>query len=74
MIQNPKFGKMYAPAENQNMESFFKELFSCFATHSQNLDDKVVFLINVLKEKNLGIEALKRKNVLLKSKVNCLTL
>ena len=48
--------------------------YICFATHSQNLDDKVVFLINVLNQKNLGIEALKRKNVLLKSKVNCLTL
>ena len=40
------------------------------AKHSQNLDDKVIFLINVLKQKNLEIEALKRKNVLLKSKVN----
>lgn len=47
---------------------FFKELFSwlffvslmtCvgFAKHSQNLDDKVVNLINFLKQKNLKIEA-----------------
>ena len=41
-------------------------LLTCigFAKHSQNLDDKVVFLINVLKQKNLEIEAL------LKNKVN----
>ena len=44
--------------------------FIGFAKHSQNLDDKVVFLVSVLKQKNLEIEALKRKNVLLKSKVN----
>ena len=51
---------------------FFVSLLTCigFAKHSQNLDDKVLFLINVLKQKNLEIEALKRKNILLKSKVN----
>ena len=43
-----------------------------FAKYFQNLDDEVVFLINVLKQKNLEIEALKRKNVLLRSKVNSL--
>ena len=51
---------------------FFISLLTCigFAKHSQNLDDKVIFLINVLKQKNLEIEDLKRKNILLKSKVN----
>ena len=51
---------------------FFVSLLTCtgFAKHSQSLDGKVVFLINVLKRKNLQIEALKRKNILLKSKVN----
>ena len=51
---------------------FLVSLLTCigFAKHSQNLDDKVVYLMNVLKQKNLEIEALKRKNILLKSKVN----
>ena len=43
-----------------------------FAKQSQNLDDKVVFSINVLKQKNLEIEALKRRDVLLKRKGNAL--
>ena len=51
---------------------FHVSLLTCigFAKHSQNLDDKVVFLINILNQKSLETEALKRKNILLKSKVN----
>ena len=47
-------------------------LLTCsgFTKQSQNLDHKVIFLINVLKPKNLETEALKRKNILLKSKVD----
>ena len=53
---------------------FLVSLLICvgFGKHSQNLDDKVVFSINVLKENNFEIEALKRKNVLSKSKMNVL--
>ena len=51
---------------------FIASLLTCigFTKHSENLDDNVIFLINVLKQKNLEIEALKRKIILLKSKVN----
>ena len=41
-----------------------------FTKYSQNLDGKVVFLINGLKKKNLEIEALKGNNVLSKIKVS----
>lgn len=41
-----------------------------FTKYSQNLDGKVVFLINGLKKKNLEIEALKGINVLSKIKVS----
>ena len=40
---------------------FIASLLTCigFTKHSENLDDNVIFLINVLKQKNLEIEALK---------------
>ena len=41
-----------------------------FTKYSQNLDGKVVFLINGLKKKNLEIEALKGNNILSKIKVS----
>lgn len=41
-----------------------------FNKYSQNLNGKVVFLINALKKKNLEIEALKGNNVLSKIKVS----
>ena len=53
---------------------FLVSLLTCvgFGKHCQNLYDKVVFSINVLKKKNFKIEDLKRKNVLSKSKMNVL--